>query len=79
MTESNAVQRLRRVARRQGLKLSFRQNPERRYRLIDPRTERTIVNTESLIDIERFLAAGELYRSTPIIICGCKATGRKRL
>ncbi len=59
MTESNAVQRLSRAARRQGLKLSFRQNPERRYRLTDPCAGRTIIDTESLIDIERFLSAGE--------------------
>jgi hypothetical protein len=59
MTESNAVQRLSRIARRQGLMLSTRQNPVPRYRLIDRRTGHVAKETASLADVGQYLAAAD--------------------
>jgi hypothetical protein len=66
MTEPNAVQRLSRAARRQGLRLSSRLHParhSRHYRLIELETGRTLIETESLAEIERHLAAADFASS----------------
>jgi hypothetical protein len=57
MTESNAVQRLSRIARRHGLLLSTRENPVPCYRLIERPSGRVVKETSSLADVGQYLAA----------------------
>jgi hypothetical protein len=57
MTESNAVQRLSRIARRHGLMLSSRENPGPCYRLIERPSGRMVKETASLADVGQYLAA----------------------